>query len=202
MSGITNQYFPLTPGDSFFYEVISVDAGDSTVEHVTIAVTSDIKVITGISCEVIHDVVITNDTITEDTYDWYAQDIYGNVWYFGEDTKKLRDDGTYSSEGSFQNGVDGAVAGIIMPGNPDKYIGETYRQEHYVGHAQDKGTILSTDETVTIGLGTFTNCVKTLETTPLDPGVDEYKWYAPGLGHIKSVIEVGGDEQEELVGTN
>ncbi|HYV94532.1 MAG TPA: hypothetical protein VE978_22355 [Chitinophagales bacterium] len=200
--GITNQYFPLTPGDTLYYQTVSVEDGDSIFEDITIAVTSDIKVITGINCTVVHDVATEDGEITEDTYDWYAQDIYGNVWYFGEYTQALQDDGSWSTEGSFENGVDGAVAGIIMPGNPHQFIGQTYRQEHYVGHAQDKATILSTDETVTIGYGTFTNCVKTLETTPLEPGVEENKWYAPGIGEIKASIEVEGDEHEELTGKN
>lgn len=202
VTGINNQYFPLAPGDTFYAQTVSVDGVDTTLEDIVISVSSDIKVILGVSCEVIHDVVTSNGILTEDTYDWYAQDKRGNVWYFGEDTKKLQPDGSWSTEGSFEGGVSGAKAGIIMPGNPQAHIGIPYHQELYVGHAEDKGNVLGTNETVTIGLGTFTNCVKTEETTVLDPGVIENKWYAPGLGQIKAIIEIGGDEHEELVGTN
>lgn len=202
VAGITNPYFPLTPGDTFYYKTVGVDKGDSVFEDVTIAVTSDTKMIQGITCMVVHDQVKTNNIVTEDTYDWFAQDIYGTVWYFGEDTKSLQEDGSWSTEGSFESGVDGALAGFIMPAKPEKAIGDTYRQEFSTGQAEDKATILSTNETVTIGLGTYTKCVETVETTVLDPGVKENKWYAPGIGEIKASFTIGGDEQEELIGKN
>lgn len=202
VSGVNNPYFPLTPGDTFYYQVIAVEDGDTTVQDVTISVTNDTYVIQGIACMVVHDQVKEDNVITEDTYDWYAQDIFGTVWYFGESTQALQDDGTWSTEGSFESGVDGAMAGFIMPYDPGHFIGDKYRQEHYEGHAEDNATVISTDETVTIGLGTFTHCVKTEETTPLEPGVKENKWYAPGVGQIKSSITIGADEQEELIGTN
>jgi hypothetical protein len=199
VDGINNPYFPLTPGDTFYYHAYSVDNGDTTFEESYVAVTNDIKIIEGVSCEVIHDVVMQNGIVTEDTYDWYAQDERGNVWYFGEDTKKLLPDGTWSTEGSWEYGVDGAVAGIIMPGDPEKYLGVTYRQEWYVGHAQDKAKVLSTNETVITDFGTFTNCVMTEEFTPLDPGVIGMKWYAPGIGQVKSKTTIGGNEHQRLV---
>ena len=87
-------------------------------------VTSDTKLILGVPCTVVHDVVKVNGKITEDTYDWYAQDKHGNVWYFGEDTKSY-DNGHVSTEGSWEAGVDGAKPGIIMFANPDAHIGET-----------------------------------------------------------------------------
>ncbi len=89
MDGINNPYFPLTPGDTFYYHAYPVDNGDTTFEESYVAVTNDINIIEGVSCEVIHDVVMQNGIVTEDTYDWYAQDERGNVWYFGEDTKKI-----------------------------------------------------------------------------------------------------------------
>jgi hypothetical protein len=199
---VNNPYFPLAIGDTLFYSTVNVEEGDTTIEESYVAVTSDVKIIQQIKCTVLHDVVIVDGMIVEDTYDWHAQDIYGNVWYFGEDTKSLQEDGTWSTEGSFESGVDGALAGIIMPADNEKYLGETYRQEHYPGHAQDKAITISIDETVTIGYGTFSHCVLTQETTPLEPDVISYKWYAPGIGPIKNVTETGGDEHGELVGMN
>src|SRR6266446_1981965 len=91
VSGVNNQYFPLTPGDTLYYQTVSVEDGDSIYQDDVIAVTSDIKVITDINCTVVHDVVFEDGEIVEDTYDWYAQDIHGNVWYFGESTQALQD---------------------------------------------------------------------------------------------------------------
>jgi len=100
----------------------------------------------------------------EITYDWYAQDDDGNIWYMGEDTFS---DG--SSEGSFTAGCDGAEAGIVMLGDPGN--GDFYRQEFYAEEAEDWGkvtTFIDTDELV---------CLKTKEWSPLETGHIEHKFY-------------------------
>ncbi len=94
--------------------------------------------------------VVVRDTVTEDgvpvevTDDWYAQDSEGNVWYLGEDTAEYENGKVASHAGSFEAGVDGAEAGVIMPANPE--VGMTYRQEYYEGEAEDEGKVLSLDE--------------------------------------------------------
>lgn len=198
VEGINNRYFPLVPGDTLFYQNTVTDSSGTSIEDIYVTTTHDIKVILGIKCEVIHDYVTKNGILAEDTYDWYAQDVRCNVWYFGEDTKAYNKDGTYSTEGSFTAGVDGAKPGVIMPGNP--HYRQPYRQEYYVGHAEDQGVNLTTNSTITIGYGTFTNCLKTREYTVLDPGVIENKWYAPGIGLIQTNVTIGGMEHEELIG--
>ncbi len=202
VSGVTNPLFPLTPGDSLYYSLWAIEDGDSVFQEIYITTTDEIKVISGINCVVVHDVVYQDGLLAEDTYDWHVQDKFGNVWYFGEDTKKYAPDGTYSTEGSFEHGVDGAIAGLFMLANPSAYIGHHYKQEDYPDNASDNARIISVNQTVTIGLGTFTGCLKTEERTVLDPGVIEYKYYAPGIGQILATIDTGGTEHEELVGTN
>ena len=160
VNGVNNKYFPLVPGDTLFYRNTVIEKG-TTVQDIFVTTTHNIKVIQGVNCTVVHDYVTDHatGTLVENTFDYYAQDDCGNVWYFGEDTKKYNPDGTFSAEGTFTAGVDGAKAGIIMPGNP--HYSKTYYQEFYVGHAEDQGLNLSTNNTITIGLGTFTNCLKT-----------------------------------------
>ena len=198
VANVTNNYFPLVPGDTFFYRNTIKDDEGTTVEDITVAVTHQKKVILGVICTVVHDFVKDHTTheLLEDTYDYYAQDRSGNVWYFGEDTKSY-EDGSVSTEGSFIAGVDGARPGIIMPHNPHYH--HPYRQEYYVGHAEDQGVNLSLKNTVKIAYGTFYNCLKTAEFTVLEPGVIENKWYAPGIGLIQANVSIGGDEHEELV---
>ncbi|MBC8046973.1 MAG: hypothetical protein H7Y00_09280 [Fimbriimonadaceae bacterium] len=197
---VTNPYFPLEIGDTLFYKTTVVEDGETIIEDSYIAITDEVKIIAGISCVVLHDVVTIDGVLFEDTYDWHVQDIYGNVWYFGEDTKKYAPDGSFSTEGSFEHGVDGAVGGMFMLADPGAHIGRGYKQEDYPGHAQDRAKVISTTETVTIGLGTFTNCVKTEETSPLAPGELAVKYYAPGIGQIYSETVIGGEESQELVG--
>ena len=199
VSGINNLYFPLKPGTIFKYKQFFRDGNDQGIENIQIEVTNNTKIIKGIICEIIHDQVFEKGILIEDTYDWYAQDKWGNVWYMGEDTKKLVE-GNWITTGSWEHGVNGAVAGIIMLGHPEQHIGELYPQEYLKDSAEDKARVISCNSTASIQFGTFTHCVVTEETTRLSPGVKEYKYYAPGIGNISTILNIGGLEHEELVG--
>ena len=112
--------------------------------------------------------------------------------------KKLID-GNWITTGSWEGGVNGAIPGIIMLSNPEKHIGQIYPQEYLKDSAEDKAKVISVNSTTSIQLGTFSNCVVTEETTPLDPGVIENKYYAKGIGNISTILNVGGAEHEELI---
>ena len=196
--GIDNPYLPLVPGTVFKFVNSINDDGEKSTEHETMTVTSDIKKILTVKCEVVHDVIREDGKVTEDTYDWYAQDIFGNVWYFGEDTKELTDTG-WSTAGSWEAGVNNAVPGIIMFGNPELFIGQTFYEEFSPGVAEDQATLLSTTATATVPYGHFTGCVKTKEFTVLEPGDVERKFYAKGVGQV---LGVAADETDELVSVN
>jgi len=190
---IDNQYFPLTPGRSFTYR----DAdGNITV----VAVTSDTKTIAGITCVVVHDFTKTPaGELFEDTYDWYAQDKDGNVWYMGEDTKLYQNGSVISTQGSWLTGANGAKPGIIMEGHPQ--VGDSYRQEYLCGSAEDKADVLSLTETITVPYGTFNNCLKTKDHSDLEPGKAENKYFSPGLGQVSAVdiVTSGTAPHEDLI---
>jgi len=114
----------------FTYEGSS--GGDAQRNIVT--VTNDTRTVMGVACVVVHDQVFSSDTLLEDTYDWYAQDVDGNVWYFGEDSKAY-EDGKVDTSGSWEGGVDGAQPGVAMEASP--VVGDQYRQEYYAGEAED-----------------------------------------------------------------
>ncbi len=196
---INNKYFPLVPGKTFYYRNTIVEDGETICQDITVCVTADTKVILGVICRVVHDVVKEDGQITEDTYDWYAQDKEGNVWYFGEDTKSYDGEGGISTEGSWMAGVDGAEAGIIMHSNPAEHIDEPYYQEYYKGKAEDQAIVLDVNSMAKVPYGTFNNCVRTKEYTALEPGVTENKYYAPGVGLVLTVMVEGGKEREELI---
>ncbi|RIJ37654.1 hypothetical protein [Pontibacter oryzae] len=196
---IDNPYFPLTPGNTLYYVNTSVEDGETETENLKVEITHDTKVIMGVTCRVVHEVTTDEDgDLVEDTFDWFAQDNKGNVWYFGEDTKAY-EDGEVSTAGSWEAGVDGAQPGIIMYANPKAHIGVPYYQEFYLGEAEDQAVIINTNSTVEIGLGTFRHCVKTREYTALEPDVAENKYYAKGIGMILAEKIEGGMEREELV---
>jgi len=198
VKGISNPYLAFTTRTKFYYVNKIVEDNKLTIEHNPVIVTSDTKLILGVPCTVVHDVVKVNGKITEDTYDWYAQDKHGNVWYFGEDTKSY-DNGHVSTEGSWEAGVDGAKPGIIMFANPDAHIGETYQQEYLKGVAEDEATLVNTNSTVKTVYGTFTNCIKTKEFTRLEPGIVETKYYAKGVGQVLMEAAKGENERDILI---
>ena len=195
VTGIDNPYFPLLPGTVFHYINFTHDDGVLSTENNIVTVTCDIKKILGVNCEVVYDVVKEEGEITEYTYDWYAQDKLGNVWYFGEDTKELTDSG-WSAQGSWEAGVNGAKPGIIMFGKPGLFVGHTYYQEFLPGVAEDQATILNVNSTVTVPFGQFNNCVETKEFTKLEPEDVEYKYYAKGIGQVLGRSE---NERDELI---
>ena len=138
-----------------------------------------------------------NGEVVEDTYDWYAQDGDGNVWYLGEDTKEYEDREVVSTEGSWEAGVDGAQPGILLPGDPEP--GLKYRQEYLKGEAEDRGEVVAVDARVRVRFGAFENVLETKDTTPLEPGLVEHKFYAKGVGPVLARTVSGGGGREELV---
>jgi hypothetical protein len=194
VSTIDNPYFPLIPGTTFTYR----GETEGTPTRDVMKVTHDTKVILGVTTTVVHDQAYEEGVLVEDTFDWYAQDQEGNVWYFGEDTKELDENGNViSTEGSWEAGVDGAEPGIIMEANPKK--GDKYRQEFLEGVAEDMAQVIGFKDSLCVRYGCFEDVLVTKEWTPLEPGVVEKKYYAKGVGFIFGEMVKGGDEQTELV---
>ena len=188
---IDNKYFPLKPGTTMIYEGKS---GEDPTRDV-FAVTNDTKEIMGIPTRVIHDDGYVKGEHEETTDDWFAQDDQGNVWYMGEYTTDLSNKGSH--EGSWEAGVKGAKAGIVMEANPK--LDDTFNQEFLKGVAEDKGTILSLDEKITVPYGTFSNVLKTKDFTRLEPDIIENKYYAQNIGEIKAINIKGESDVESLV---
>jgi hypothetical protein len=190
---IDNAYLPLRPGTTYIYD----GTKDGEPQHDLLAVTKATKTIMGVSTVVVRDTVTVSGVLLEDTFDWFAQDDLGNVWYFGEDTKEFDAQGNViSTEGSWEGGVAGASPGIVMEAQPG--AGDTYRQEYAAGVAEDMATVLSRSKHVSVAYGSFDNVVQTKEFSCLEPGGD-HKYYAPGIGLVLVVAVSGGNEQLELV---
>lgn len=194
VSQVDNPYFPLEPGTTFIYRGES----DGVPTRNETYVTYDTKVILGVTTTVVHDQAFEEGVLVEDTFDWYAQDVDGNVWYFGEDTKELDENGNViSTEGSWEAGVDGAEPGIIMLADPKK--GDRYQQEFLPGVAEDMAQVIGFEDSFCVRYGCFEDVLVTKEWSPLDKGVVENKYYAKGIGFISAVMVKGGEEQTELV---
>jgi hypothetical protein len=163
-------------------------------ERIEMEVLAETRVVMGVECVVVRDTASAGGEVIEDTWDWYAQDEDGNVWYLGEDTAEYEGGEVVSTEGSWEGGVDGARPGIIMPAEPA--VGDVYRQEFYPCEAEDMGEIVGLDESVTVPAGTFDGCLQTRDYTPLDPDVSEHKYSCPGAW---TVLETDAETGERLV---
>jgi hypothetical protein len=179
-----------------------LEGGD---EVITDTVTDETKLIEGVTCRVVRDVVEEDGVLIELTDDWYAQDLAGNVWYCGELARNFEsfegdapeDPELVDIEGSFKVGRDGAKPGILMLANPQ--VGVAYRQEVALGDAEDVAEVTSITGTEAVPAASCDgDCVVTRDFTPLEPGGDEMKYYAPGVGLILEVDAEGN--RVELTG--
>jgi hypothetical protein len=193
-SEIDNPWMPFRVGARWLYRETDREGGQQKVE---VTVLDETREIMGIEARVVHDVVSAGGDLVEDTFDWYAQDADGNVWYLGEDTKEFEDGKVATTAGSWEAGVDGAQPGILIPAEPED--GMTYRQEYYAGEAEDAAEVLSVDEQVEVPSGHFDGVLMTKEYTPLQPEVLEHKFYARGVGVVLALAISGGSDREELV---
>jgi hypothetical protein len=189
---IDNQYLPLTPGSRWVYEGTS----DGEQERIEVVVTDQRRRVMGIDAVVVRDTVTVGREVVEDTYDWFTQDVEGNVWYLGEETAEYEDGQVVSTEGSWEAGVDGALPGVVMLAQPRP--GQAYRQEFYRDQAEDLAQVLTVGQRATVAGSTYDDVVVIREWNPLEPDVVEEKSYAPGVGPVLEEQTAGGDDRVVL----
>lgn len=174
-----NPFFILIPG----YELVLEGEEDGESIQVVITVLDETRVVNGIQTRVVREREKINGELVEVSHNYFAICRRNNsVFYFGEDVNIYEDGKLVSHDGAWRAGVNGARPGIMMPGT--LLIGARHFQEIAPGIALDRAEILQLDASVSTPFGTLTNCLKTRETTPLEPGAG-FKFYAPGIGLIK-----------------
>lgn len=183
---IDNPYFPLPVGRTLLYR--GVENGKKEVDRVR--VTSRTKTIAGITATVVSDNVYEPPSkLAEKTFDYYAQDDAGNVWYLGEDTREFLPGGKVDTAGSWLAGRDGAKPGLIMEADPR--VPDSYRQECLSGEAEDLAWV--------VGRGGPRHVLRTLEFSPLEPAIVERKVHRPRVGVVSERQLSGGHETLSLV---
>jgi hypothetical protein len=183
---IDNPYFPLPVGRTFVYR--GVENGKKELDRMH--VTSRTKVIAGITATVVSDDVYEPPPkLLEKTFDYYAQDDAGNVWYLGEDTREFLKGGKVDTSGSWLAGRNGAKPGLIMETDPQ--VPDAYRQECLSGEAEDLAWV--------VGRGGSKHLLRTLEFSALEPSIVERKVYKPHVGVVTEQQLSGGHETLSLV---
>lgn len=171
-----NPYFPLHPGDRWSYQ--------HGAESETVTVLAETRSIDGVECRVVEDREMRNAKLSEFTRDYYAIDSATNdVYYMGEEVDAYKNGKAVGHAGSWLSGVNGARFGLMMPGKP--VAGMRFYQEQAPHVGMDRVEIVSMTETIPTPAGTFRNCIHFRETTPLEKGVTDHKWYASGVGPVK-----------------
>jgi hypothetical protein len=191
---ITNKYFALPVGKKLTYETT---AQGTVTERIEIEILQETMTIEGVETVVYLDKEYKNGQLVEETRDYLAQHKNGDVWYFGEDVNNYWNGMLLHHSGSFLHGKDGAKAGIWM--KAEQRVGDSYRQEFYVGNAEDMRDVVATGETVSTKSGTYTDCVKVYDWTPLEKNSREHKYHCPQIGALALTEDLETGSRSELV---
>jgi hypothetical protein len=169
-------YFVLEPG---FQATFQSGGG-----RLAITVLNQTETVAGVNTRVVEEREWKGTELVEVSRNYFAIDPKtGDVYYFGEDVDTYKHGKVANHEGSWRHGRNGATFGLMMPGTPA--VGMKFYQEQARGIAMDRAEIVSVSETLKTPAGTFDRCVKTRETSPLEPLSREYKLYAPGVGLVQ-----------------
>ncbi|MGD9960293.1 hypothetical protein [Nocardioides sp.] len=177
---VTNPFLPLAPGSTWVYGV----TGSDDVQRMTVSVLEAPREVAGVSTTVVHQVRTgQGGRVVEESYDWYAQDRDGNVWKFG-------------TEGTWEAGVDGAQAGLMMPATPR--VGDGFVQGMLAGVAEGRATVAKVDAEAVVPGGEFTDVVQIEVSLPAEPGTSRRTSYAAGVGPVLAVSSGGSREIVQL----
>ena len=173
----TNPFFILKPG---YRLLLKSDTGE-----LIITVLNETKMVDGVQTRIVEERESDNGKLVEVSRNYFAISKKDNtVYYFGEDVDMYNSKGKITGHGgSWLAGVNGNKPGVMMPGAPK--VGDRYYQEVAPKVAMDRFEILSLTETLKVPAGAMKNVLKTLETTPIEPGAKENKYYARGIGLLK-----------------
>lgn len=190
---IDNPFVPLDKVTLTVFEGEERDGQETIRTRVEQRLLSRTETVAGVDAAVVAVREWENGELVERTFDYYAQDADGNVWYMGEHVNDYEDGKLSGHGGQWLAGENGAQPGLFMPAEPE--VGVTFEQERAPGVAEDESTVVETGVDVTVPAGSFTGCIKTEDYAPLD-GATEFKFYCPDVGLVR---EQGKKALSELV---
>jgi hypothetical protein len=171
-----SRYFSLDPKS---YVVL-----ENGAEQLVITALDETRVVGGVTTRVVEEHESKDGKLVEVSRNFFARHPQtGDVFYFGEEVDIYKNGKVVSHEGAWLAGAGGAKFGLFIPGTP--VDGMRFYQEIAPGIALDRVRILTTKAKAVTPGGVFENCVRLEETTPLEPGVKDYKLFAPGLGIVQ-----------------
>ncbi|NYD40826.1 hypothetical protein [Nocardioides panaciterrulae] len=176
---VDNPWFPLEPGSRWSYR----STGGSRVATTVATAGERRRVVDGVTCTGVHSVARdAHRRVVSEAWDWYAQDTAGNVWTFGGRTTSYDRRGQRVAGSSWEAGVGGAEAGLVMAAHPR--LGDGYVVARRGGGAEERATVLSVDEQRAVPSGFYTHLVELEVTSTASPGTVRHRYYARGLGLV------------------
>jgi hypothetical protein len=175
-----NRYFRLEPGYELKLE------GREGLHKVTLFVTvlDETMVVDGVETRIVEERELKGGKLVEVSRNYFALNSADqSIYYFGEAVDIYKNGKVIGHEGAWESGKGGARFGLLLPGKAAP--GMRYYQEIAPGVAMDRAEVVSVSESIETRAGEFRDCLKTEETTSLEPGAREYKIYAPGVGLVK-----------------
>jgi hypothetical protein len=180
VSSGANRYFVLEPGTRLRLE------GREGLRKVTLFVTvlDETRTVDGVETRVVEERELKGGKVVEVSRNFFALNTDDNgIYYFGEEVDIYKNGKISGHEGAWESGKNGAKFGLMVPGEPA--VGMRYYQEIAPEVAMDRAEVVSVSEVLKTPAGEFRDCLKTEETTPLEPREKEYKIYAPGIGLVR-----------------
>jgi len=172
-----NAHFILEPG----YQHVLEGAG---AERLVITVLDETQAVDGVETRVVEERETRGGTLVEVSRNFFAISSRTNdVYYFGEEVDIYKNGKVVDHEGAWRSGIKGARFGLMMPASPE--VGAKYYQEVAPKVAMDCAEIVKLDDAVVTPAGKFSKVLKIEETTPLEPGAREYKYFAEGVGLVQ-----------------
>lgn len=175
-----NRYFILEPG----YQLILEGKDDDNTVRLEITVLDETRKIGNVNTRILEEKEMENGQILEISRNFFAFcNETSDIFYFGEETDIYKNGEIIDHEGAWRADEENCKAGILMPGRI--LLGARYYQEYAPGKAMDRAENISVTETKETPAGNFTGCLKTMESSGLNPKEKEYKLYAPTIGLIQ-----------------
>jgi hypothetical protein len=183
-----NKWLPLEPGTQTV-RLGRVSRGSRRLTHRVVTTVTDVsKEIDGVRTVAVLDQDIDAGQTAEQALDFLAEDEQGNVWYVGSYTEAYEGGQFVNVADAWLAGVKGGSAGILMQADPRTGT-PPYVQAKIPGDEVNVAEVAKTGQSNCVPFKCYKNVLVVEEG-------GEYKYFAPGVGHIRTEPREEGGEQE------
>jgi hypothetical protein len=181
---VDNAWQPLVAGTQLVFEGKVNDGKDRVAHQVVFTVTDLTKVIDGVETVVIWDRDYSDGELVEAEIAFFGQDDDGNVWLFGEHPEEY-EEGKVVDAPTWIHGLAGAEAGVFMRADPQPETPDYAQGFAPEVEFTDRATVRSAGTENCVPYRCFKDVLVIEEYNPDEPGKQQLKFYAKGIGNIR-----------------